>query len=710
MGSISCHIIDSGLFSGSNDVFRTAVGGYWSDEETEYGSSLELAETSATSPHYKPLEFFYFSAEQETIDDTTIVPNKRVPVRIGANESVVGSDEEWRAIIVGGTWGEKTYSSIFTGSIFQYFNFTYEKPYPAITASAISDYYAVTSEVQISYDYSDYLPRYQDHIKSYDSELLIPNYYIMADISRWNFVTNPEALKLYSSELRNYISIENKYPTLDQIFDFNVGKLPENPPSWVLDMFGEVRTRNTNLSMQYLTSSLVENSLSASTIEWVENKLQTMLFDSEALENFSTMDPLYECLPYKIKITFPAEIDPENKDTPFLDSINDNKFTQKLLKTLYMVFGDKIEELTPTDRNYVKALEYYSIFGETKYSEDEAVDVGGTGETFFSFAQEVNNATYREIDYIKFLAYCYNNYASVSDECMFVGENNIYRAAALEDSATFRHINTRAVATTLNDAIDYISDEANVSVVSPGDLYSDEQTHYETVAYRIEKIGGAGTGDSNTQNVLQNYWFINSEDMLNFEFYDNQVKYGTDYTYRIYAYVLVVGINYNFSDLAITKQLGCEDSTGRVGVEFYDPLSSDEETVDKVYTDESDYFDNSLDNTFASDAQMFSKYAYLADFYLNYEPAVKVVEIPIYSKTLRVLDNPPNVLNVTPYQVRDDSQRIGFDFVYNTFATKTFPSVISENDQAYKQHYMIGKDLLESSEITEKNCFATETC
>ena len=124
MGSISCHIIDSGLFSGSNDVFRTAVGGYWSDEETEYGSSLELAETSATSPHYKPLEFFYFSAEQETIDDTTIVPNKRVPVRIGANESVVGSDEEWRAIIVGGTWGEKTYSSIFTGSIFQYFNFT----------------------------------------------------------------------------------------------------------------------------------------------------------------------------------------------------------------------------------------------------------------------------------------------------------------------------------------------------------------------------------------------------------------------------------------------------------------------------------------------------------------------------------------------------------------------------------------------------------
>ena len=93
----------------------------------------------------------------------------------------------------------------------------------------------------------------------------------------------------------------------------------------------------------------------------------------------------------------------------------------------------------------------------------------------------------------------------------------------------------------------------------------------------------------------------------------------------------------------------------------------------------------------------------MADFYISYEPFTKIIEIPIYSKALKVLDNPSNVLNVKPYQVTDSSQKIGFDFLYNTFSRATFPSAISDTDATYKEYYMRGKDLLENSIVTQES-------
>lgn len=75
------------------------------------------------------------------------------------------------------------------------------------------------------------------------------------------------------------------------------------------------------------------------------------------------------------------------------------------------------------------------------------------------------------------------------------------------------------------------------------------------MAYRIEKIGGATTGDTFTQEANQNFWFLNTEDVQRFVFLDNQVVFGQDYTYNIYKYVLITGVEYTYSNLAITRTL-----------------------------------------------------------------------------------------------------------------------------------------------------------
>jgi len=679
MGGINCEIVDINLFSGSLDTFRTVNGGFWYIEDTDDGSAISFEDSPTDSPVEPKFDRIFLSDTAETIDSNMYVPNKKIAVRIASNGTDISSDEEWSAFFLGKEFGETKYPVLFNESVFQYFYFRYDKPYSQISASTLTD---ASNIIQISYDYSDYLPEYQNYIYTQNSELLIPNYYIMSDLSRWNFDDVPSPESLYPDKLMDYVTLEGTYDKPTELFAFNIGSLPSPaPPAWVLDRFQEVRKRNTNLSIEYLTSSYIKNELSSSTANWVQSKLQTMLFDKEALDVSYDLRSFKDCLPYKLKITFP-------KQAPgaLVESINDNHFTQKFLKTLYGAFAGTIEDLAPTARNYIKAIDYYS----------------GSVDGDISFIKETEDIAYNEIDYIKFLAYCYNNYTNEDKDCMFVGEKNIYRVAATENSSTARHINTRAALGTLHDAINFMG--SNATVTEWDDLYSAVERHTETAAYRIEKIGGPPTGDSNTQNVLQNFWFINSENMDEFEFYDSQIKYDTTYTYNVYAYVLSVGIKYNFSDLRLTRDLGIS-LRHSTALEFYDPHSDDNERADRLFNGTvHGIFDYSIENTtYATAAQLFSEYPYLADFYINYEPSIKIIEVPLFSKTLKVLDNPTNKLNVRPYQLLNASQKMGFDLVYNSFTKTTFPVVISEGDQTYKQDYLHGQDLYETYNITKES-------
>jgi len=706
-------IIDTALLSGSADTLRTALGGYWfesapSDRPDQ--QTLNFFDANTPKIDRKDLTKLFLPIDGDIIQSETIssdvpIPNKYFPVRIAASSERIKDDAHWRKVILGGTYGENSYSSIYNETVFQYLNFKYNKPYSKIAGTEIynaSDG-TVVPEIEISYDYSDYLPLYEDHVKQLDSELLIPNYYVFADLSR--YADNDDIEPLYPNELINFVTLEGQYEGfINDIFEFNSSNVPwsDHDPSGIQvakDSFGSLVQRNTNLSVDYLTSSLIQNSLSASTTSWVKDKFQTLLFDQEAIENISALQDYQECFPYKIKINFPQIAIPESsisgqtiQPNDFFESINTNNFSSKFIKTLYETFTNKIDELVPVNKNYVNYLNY------------NAVSDGIVEEV-----DSVTNIPLREIDYVKFLCYCYNNYVNTNPNCMFVGDYNLYRLATTSRDDTYRHINTQTAVGVLNDTINFISNTDNVSVLKWDDLYAANERYTEVLAYRIEKIGGAPTGDNKTQNTLQNFWFINSSELPDFEFFDTQVKFDTDYTYKVYAYVLTVGIKYNTSDLRLTRQLGCavdtnEDGTDdQVGLEFYDPFSADEPPAKRLLPGAygGAAFDEEFE--FGNDERLYSSYPFLADFYLNYEPTVKIIEKPLFSKTLKILDNPANRLNIVPYQVKDSSNRIGFDFTYNAFSERTFPSLISEEDQTYKQNYMHAQDLLDDSTLAKES-------
>lgn len=83
------------------------------------------------------------------------------------------------------------------------------------------------------------------------------------------------------------------------------------------------------------------------------------------------------------------------------------------------------------------------------------------------------------------------------------------------------------------------------------EVFSGKQCYNETLMYRIEKHDGQATGAP-----LQTFYVPNSQDMDKFQYIDTQVKYNKVYTYVVYAYQIVVGNKYSYTDSVYRKEDG----------------------------------------------------------------------------------------------------------------------------------------------------------
>jgi len=112
-----------------------------------------------------------------------------------------------------------------------------------------------------------------------------------------------------------------------------------------------------------------------------------------------------------------------------------------------------------------------------------------------------------------------------------------------------------------------------------------------------------------------------------------------------------------------------------------------------------------LGNQNATEALINSSYPYLADFIITIEPSVKVAEIPLDEKRMRIVDHPPNDFVVTPHHLLDQSNRLAFYCKYDTFSMNavTYPPTITAQDAQNKSAYLTGHDFIEISEQTQES-------
>ncbi len=705
------NIVDSNLISGSSELIRQALGGYWQPSNTTLTAIEAVREpqpviTNAVSN---------YSDTKTSVDPASLIDSVRFASRLlgTSDTSKIRSDEEWKAYVLGGTFGAASYPGVYDEAI--YFDHRTEIELPlfnneligadGITGKAVAGFYK-------QYD------RYQSNLTSVASEHLIPNFYFLIDdgiadldIDKmipldgtieddyFNYVGFKNELIMEQGELTDDVrraggsasragqSILYSTEVSDPTGSTQVNTLFSN----VASDKGVPRYSYNNIK-DYLNVSYVNHTYQESTAQRLQTRLQNIMFlnpstltvhnDRKIATDFSFLkddkkQAVYSLMPMANDISFDVDDRIMNIVEGGLRSrIKANDYAPRFLKTLKEVFTNEID-LKPTP--------YSFTLGDT-------------------YNKDVSATQLNIVDLPEMLLYDYENLLSRTDNAFFYDNSSTEVKAAFDNTGVYRFVNSEIAINTLNDVVEMINRNFSPPETLENFLNDPVKNNkkHEVLAYRVQKIGGPPTGDSRTENTLQNFWFFNQDSAI--KYVDTQVKYGTDYTYKIFSYVAVLGYKYRLSDLAVTRQIAKDDEY--YCLEFYDPSTG--------IIKNSLFGTNGMIsdvNSLATDLQIKTTTPYLADLNINIEPSLKIVEVPIQEKTFKILDNPPNDLIATPHHIKDQSNRLAFFLSYDTFSPNTvpYPVALTPQDDQNKADYLAANDLAEDDFTQSESVSMAET-
>jgi hypothetical protein len=750
-----CTYIDTNLFSGSTDTLRESLGGYYEAPEYPLVWKKFVQEPNDNFYLYSVHSFSEDLYSRAPIEHSTIVPYSQLLIHCDGDPEKITNDKHWRSLWVGGEINGKEVKPLYREQVFSNHQFIRNTPYQEMDKHNLNNIDPKTC-IRITTEYSRYSKRYQEAAGNVPHESYLPNLYLM------NILSTPYIAKgftTYMPRLLDYMYLEGAAIS---------GTVSDQKAATVF-----ADSENIN---NYLENSFYLNNLSASTGNFVKNKFKNLIFTNIGIEKYwNESYNSASLVPYGIKINFPNE-DPSSYDSQgYHASLVENEFDVRFMVMLKKAFLEQFEGegLPILNQEYIK--EEMSL---TPNSEEENGQIS-----------EYSTVSFRSIDYHDFLLHAYKNIKCEEDDFLIVddfksaaeGQTSMASPlAAYDTSGSYRHINgiTTAGALTHLDLylgssghnkfnVKTINSVLNLQNSSCAQLYgkcgnedsdSPEYSTNETLAYRIEKKSAPTTGPDNfKQQTIQNYWIFNSEhldksidpDTRGFDFFDSQVKYDKDYTYNIYAYVIVQGVKYEYKGLQLSRIIGdVRDFEAESGeyvhakapfdawcVEYYEPITG-EASKDyfknfQLYQNffQEDYAtgalrDSDLSEQFTGELSELSELAteaqriavsrasiyhkgegevassrpYFAQFLINSEPQLRLLEVPVFSKKLKVLDNPPNRVNIIPNYVIGNENTLSFELHYQTFFSKVYPPTISQEDKKTKEDYNNAKDYTDLTE------------
>ena len=836
-------LFDLNLLSGSSELLRNAM-------------SLHYADNGGL--HFGPTDEFPFTllptnTDLVGLDDSSYLSVLSYPARLRGASSDFTSDEEWRAYLVGGTFADKQYPGVYNTNVYSDHAINdYYLPYKPSEVQRNSE--GLSPSIVLTTEYYQNYSRYQAYAAGLASELMLPNYY--------NLNSSYFAVSSNTGSYPRY-----QYPGIEEYL--NNTFVNEQVDAGMV-------SKNRNI---FVMDKLAENE------PFIES-------DSAYRKTEDDLSKIYSLMPFANKLEIGAELANFNSSGSFRESIEENGYEYRFLKLLKETFQSEIS-LAPTTINFGLSTGDYSIDYEA-----------GT----LTQVTSSTNLPLKIVDVPTMLLYGFRNPTTETTDISTIS-SSFFEAQIqpFEDTTgAYRHIAADRSLDVLNSFKGIIDTNFDtLKIDSLEEFFNqasddiDSSKYHETMAFRIQKIGGPPTGDSRTENTIQNIWFYNRKEAI--KYIDTQVKYDTEYTYKVFSYVLLQGYKYQTTGLVSTRKIA--DESGVNCLEFYDPYTAqtspqlaDDENLRSIFehieqrqtelqqyfsripplielyqnfmrgltegqeeaieengillelgqsgfantrihesfstfeinvgdsletlnqkieamrrttihinqnvlpkvrenlssatatldtggrsfgdlsSSETRYIDPSTgrmstspstsgiqpveatpepdlakitgfnilmvylqnllnniqnilisedledilttrgdieattsalnnDNILASNAQISTQARYLADFNITIEPSVKIVEIPLEEKTMRIVDHPPNDFNVSPHHLQDQSNRLAFYLKYDTFSvdTEEYPSTISPVDDRNEASYKEGKDFVPGSLTKEES-------
>ena len=737
-------IFDLNLFTGSSELIRQELKGiHYSLDGLAFQDAASAGNQIGFIDSYEKIA---------GTDSTTSAPMpfSKFSVRFLGGDGDIRSDEEWAKYFIGGTFSEREFTGIFNNNVYaDHFIGDSLLPYTPSETALLNGTIAPSLVLTTEY-YQDYR-RYQNYIQRLDSELMIPNYYLL-DSGLFSVSTDDE----------NYP--KHQYPDIKEYLN-NTFVNEDKDPEDSLD--------KKNLFIMNPNELDIKNVLTKDT-------------NSNYLSSEADLSKIYSLMPFANKLEIGSELVSVNSKNKFATAIESNEYEFKFLKILKETFQEE-NNLQPASVNFGLNITQDS----------------GSGNNSYETVETTQTLPLRMLDVPTMMLYSFNNYLSETNDITALDpDGNEDQINIFSDTeGTYRHLSTDKTLDVFNAFREII--KANFDAVVNNSLgfegflnQANETKYYETLAFRIQKIGGAPTGDSLTENTIQNIWFYNKRSAI--KYIDTQVKYGAEYTYKIFSYVLIQGYKYRLSDLAVSRRLSDpepEVTPPLYCLEMRDPYTGENVAKRAAHTavtdavtdaitaaDEADTLrrveaaainaaraadsayraalaaagrrpgnpflagirdtaaataataagaaraatDARADaeiiadelravaeaaaaaagrvNALFTDSQVLTRKPYISELDISIESSVKIVEIPLEEKRMRITDHPPNDLVVSPYHLKDQSNRLAFYMKCDTFSPDTvgYPNALNDGDRANETSYKAGKDFVSISKTKEE--------
>ena len=697
------------------------------------------------------------------INPNSYVPNFKIPIRFYADAANSKGDLYWNTYWLGGNYDDKDYFPLIDESRTYYTtNATISLPYWAAPIDKggfvpldASLYSFRTFSVKANY------PSYDEHVQSridYESQLnerLLPNYNytldeIQAAYTEFDEGAYESGMEMGWEKLKHQKTELKKWYFQDSISVSRIASANRNiyfgthwPMVWGEEYPAAARENADRHQENIMFDQYYYEYYTTSTGADIGDSRSQNLVDSSKMYDITV-----EFTPSKDLYDDPMPLRFDQGDRAIeavgqnliRDIIEENNFSSKFLEILKDIEEGSYPDFPQTNTSYSGIESYGSITADLRM-QGGLVWYSGLGyrwetQEWAPHTTRLSDQQFKSFDWLDMLAYIYNKPTEgVNDNFIFLGPPEIRHHTTNANNTTYRYIETIGNLSVLDATMDHLGQlyqpmfEAlrqneyythdDLKMSSPNSIASKintvfmkgtDRTSAQVLAYRIDKFEATPAGLP-VGEPIQKFWFFNAKEVPSkISLVDSQVKFGKHYVYRCTAYVASIANKYKYTNLRLTKQIGKYEIDGHdtYCVQFYNPytqlvadqtfaskLASPDVSGDVTYqtTGLSDY------NLVATLAQDFINYPQAADLFLNIQPCIKILEVPLFEKACGVYDNPSNGMTVDPFHFMDASDRVGFSIKGDPYKPYFYPALIKESDKQMKDNYLNSKELFEDQYV-----------
>jgi hypothetical protein len=424
---------------------------------------------------------------------------------------------------------------------------------------------------KIEPDYNFYIKAYEDILNTTEiQEVELPSLYVLAAKEKFKSVS-PNVERIFGLDKKiNVKKLISNTRELKKIIPKNTGQY-----------FEQFSTEFPKLSNKFKNENF--------------SKLKNILFYSDKINDLLSLNDKKSMYPMYIDVKFSID-----KTTKFADILKQTKLIDKMMSILaqkistnsFEEFSFLIDRRDIARDNEISNLKEYVINNSIDL---RAVDLN-------QIIQEIQDKN--------------NNITNLKDTMVLAEYDSIEKTQTKEEKI---FIDTLYFAIFKSKMVDLLRQKFRTH----NDILKGRASYNETVFYRIAKY----KGDTISGEPIQNIYFPNTTGKDYINYVDTQVKYDQKYTYAVYAYDLVIGNKYRYTDL--------EDGP------------TEEK---KNYTVEN-------------------------------EPYMYIVENPFFVQRANVYDSPPPPPEVNPIAYKDIDNKILIMLNSSTATYKKAPILLKQGDE-----------------------------